>query len=155
MNKIIDFAVDHPVVDAIARNITLLCSETVPGMTSADVAKYAEDLAATFAKQVSVQREIMVSRLQIIHAYQQSVRSGREVTLDQKTLEFCADLGYEDWREHDIEGMRSNSREQLKSVRYEWLRAEIYKLVSQGELMIEITAGDCELALPQHFAGAQ
>ena len=151
----LDFGVDHPVVDGIAKSITLLSSGPVPGMTTAEVAKYAADLADTFAKQISIQRGIMISRLQIMHAYQQSVQSGQAVKLDDETAAFCAALGYEDWPERGMSELLSSSREQLKPARYEWYRAEIYRMVTQAQLMIELTSSDYALALPQKTQDAQ
>lgn len=155
MNKLIDFGVSHPIVDAIAKNITVLCSDRVPGMTTNEVAQHATDLAAGFAKQITNQRKIMISRLQIIHAYQASVKAGRETTLDDATIEFCAALGSDDWRERSLDELRMISREQLKAARYEWFRSEIYRLVTWGESMIEITAADYETTLLQHAQTAQ
>jgi hypothetical protein len=151
----LDFGVDHPVVDGIAKHITFLSSGSVPGLTTAEVAKYVADLADAFAKQISAQRGIMISRLQIMHAYQQSVQSGQAVQLDEETARFCAALGYEDWPERGMSELLSSSREQLKPARYEWYRAEIYRMVTQAQLMIELTSADYALALPQKTQDAQ
>lgn len=155
MIKIIDFGVSHPVVDSIAKSITVLCADSVPGMTTAQVAQCAADLADSFAKQITAQREIMVSRLQIIEAYQTSIKAGQEASLDAHTVEFCAALGTEDWRERSLDELRMISCEQLKAARLQWFRSEIYRLVAKGESMIEITAADYELVAPQHAQIAQ
>ena len=146
------FGVNDAVVDGLANALSMLRSDPIPQMTKAEVARSTEDLADTFAKQIKAQRDIMINRLQSICAYQQSVVLGKEATLTQDAIELCDQLGCSDWREHNVDALRSVSIEQLKSARHEWFQSEIYRSVAKGELMIEISQADHEVRLLESTA---
>ena len=147
MNNFMKFGVNDAVVDGLANALSMLRFDPIPQMTKAEVAWSTEDLADTFAKQIKAQRDIMINRLPSISACQQSVVLVKEATLTQDAIELCDQLGYSDWREHNINTLRSVLIEQLKSARHERFRAEIHRLVAQGELMIEISPADHEVRL--------
>ena len=115
MNNFMKFGVNDAVVDGIANALSMLRSDPIPQMTKAEVARSTEDLADAFAKQIKAQRDIMSNCLQSICAYLQSVVLGKEATLTQDAVELCGQLGGSDWREHNVNALRSVSIEHLKS----------------------------------------
>lgn len=119
MNNFMKFGVNDAVVDGLANALSMLRFDPIPQMTKAEVAWSTEDLADTFAKQIKAQRDIMINRLPSISVYQQSVVLGKEATLTQDAVELCDQLGCSDWREHNVDALRSVSIEQLKSARHE------------------------------------
>ena len=142
MQKIIKLNADHPVVDAIANHIALVNSQTSLNSTCAQDAEQVAAIAATYAKQVSAQRDLMRIRLQTIYAYQKSVATGQPASVDESTFRFCEELGYPDWSERPMNELLSTSQHQLKKAKLEWIKAEVYRIVAQGELLTELSSAD-------------
>lgn len=142
MQKIIELNSDHPVVDAIANHIALVSSQPSPNSTRTQDVEQVAAIGAAYAKQVGAQRDLMRTRLQTIYAYQKSVADGQPANLHESTINFCEELGYHDWRERPMNELLSTSQQMLKKAKLEWIKAEVYRIVAEGELLTELSSSD-------------
>ena len=141
---IIEIGYAHPVIDAIAKNIASVSSHDDPSSTYAAQAAQVACISDLYEKQVTSQRALALNRLRTICAYQKSVKEGSEIKLDPETVAFCDALGVEDWRDCPMNDLLSFSKEQLKKAKFEWIRAKIYCLIIEGELLTELKRADVE-----------
>lgn len=144
MSTLLEINQEHPVIDALARNIAMVTAQPSENASFAQTTQKMTAIAALYAKQVAGQRDLMRVRLQTIFAYQKSVKEHQEVVLRPETILFCEELGVVDWRECPMDELLSFSREKLKAVKYNWLRSEIYRLIAQSELLTELSKADFE-----------
>ena len=144
MTTLIELNSDHPVIDAIAKNIASLTSQPNPVGTYAEDFQQVTQIATLYEKQVTTQRALMLTRLQTIFAYKQSNKNGGEAKLPPETIKFCEELGIEDWRTCPMNDLLSSSKWQLQKAKYEWIRSKVYCMIVQGELITELKRSDFE-----------
>lgn len=149
---IVEIGYAHPVIDAIAKNIASVTSQIDPTNTYAEQATQVASIADLYQKQVTSQRALALNRLRTICAYQKSVKEGNEIKLDPETVTFCDALGVEDWRDCPMNDLLSFSKEQLKKAKFEWIRAKIYCLIIEGELITELKRADVESIIMAELA---